>query len=163
MAALSPDRRQDEADGPALTWSRFNRLYHSERFGHFLYNALSNTLVELDEKHYRRLEGLRDGRRDAARGGRIDDELPALLRSRHVLVETGEEERLLLALHQRRTARCFAGSSLTLIASRRDVEGPVDLSVDRPSEGEDPHPCGSSGRQYDKDPTRLTAGRVFVH
>jgi len=50
-----------------MEWSRYNHLFESERFGFFLYNALSNTMLELDEAHYRALEGLRE--RGGAPGG----------------------------------------------------------------------------------------------
>ena len=30
-----------------MNWSRYNTLFHSERFGYFLYNSLINKLHEL--------------------------------------------------------------------------------------------------------------------
>lgn len=94
-----------------MEWSRYNRLFRSERFGPFLYNALSNTLLELDEAHYRVLEGLRD---HGNGGASADDTFLALLREHKVLVEAGEEERLLLARQYARNALCFDTSRLGL-------------------------------------------------
>jgi len=95
-----------------MEWSRFNRLFRSERFGPFLYNALSNTLLELDEAHFRLLEALRDhrnGENAGAGGGFL-----ALLRQRKVLVEPGEEDLLLLTRQYERNARCFGAGLLGL-------------------------------------------------
>jgi len=116
-----------------MEWSCYNRLFESERFGLFLYNALSNTLLELDEAHYRALEGMRERGgagapgegasapggaaapgAEAAAGPAADPDFLALLRANRVLVEAGEEQRLLLARHYERHARCFDGSHLGL-------------------------------------------------
>lgn len=35
-----------------MKWSRYNVLFRSERYGPFIYNTLSNTLIELDEPHH---------------------------------------------------------------------------------------------------------------
>lgn len=43
-------------------WSRYNTLFRSERYGYFLYNALSNVMLELDETHFRILQNVRDNR-----------------------------------------------------------------------------------------------------
>ena len=42
-----------------LAWSRYNRLFETPRYGHFLYNALSNELLKLDGPHARAVAGLR--------------------------------------------------------------------------------------------------------
>jgi len=98
-----------------MEWSRYNQLFESARFGGFLYNALSNTMLELDEPHYRAIEGVRE------RGGAEADELAAadpgflaLLRASKALVEGGAEERLLLARRYERHALCFGSSHLGL-------------------------------------------------
>jgi hypothetical protein len=44
-----------------ITRSRHNRLFRSRRFGRFLYNALSNTLLQINESHSPALERLRNG------------------------------------------------------------------------------------------------------
>ncbi len=96
---------------PALPWSTYTLLFRTGDRGGFCYNALSNTLIELDEAHYRLVEAYRDGRMPPDAG---DDGLVDLLRRKHVLVEDGEEEDLLLARHHRRQAACFDTSSLGL-------------------------------------------------
>jgi len=42
-------------------WSRYNKLFCIERFGYFLYNALSNLMLELDESHYLILKKISEG------------------------------------------------------------------------------------------------------
>lgn len=95
-----------------MIWSRYNTIFHSERFGYFLYNALSNTLMELDEAHYSVLEGFRD--RGNGSGAGFDRGFSALLHENKILVEAGEEYRLLLARQYRRNALCFDTSRLGL-------------------------------------------------
>jgi uncharacterized protein len=97
-----------------MEWSRYNRLFESERFGGFLYNALSNTLLELDEAHYRLLEGLRDRGGAGGEPADPDPDFLALLRANKALVEAGAEERLLRARHYERHALCFDSSRLGL-------------------------------------------------
>ena len=104
-----------------MEWSRYNQLFESERFGGFLYNALSNTMLELDEAHYHALEGIRErggagapGAEAAELAAAADPDFLALLRANKALVEAGEEERLLLARHYERHALCFDGSRLGL-------------------------------------------------
>lgn len=95
-----------------MLWSRYNRLFRSERCGRLLYNALSNTLLEVDEAHYRVLEGFRDRGNGFDAGS--DADFLAVLRENKVLVEAGEEERLLLARQYRRHAYSFDTSLLGL-------------------------------------------------
>ena len=107
-----------------MEWSRYNQLFESTRFGGFLYNALSNTLMELDEAHYHVLEGLRErggagasgdaAAEPAAESAAADPDFLALLRANKALVEAGEEERLLLARRYERHALCFDSSRLGL-------------------------------------------------
>lgn len=96
-----------------MQWSRYNRLFRSERFGWFLYNALSNTLLELDEAHYFVIDGLR---RDCVNnfGAVVDSGFLTMLLMNKILVEEGEEERLLLARQYRRLAHCFDTTRLGL-------------------------------------------------
>lgn len=70
--------------------------------------------MELDEAHYRVLEGLRDRGHGEGESAVADHEFLALLRANKVLVEAGEEERLLLARHYERHALCFDTSRLGL-------------------------------------------------
>lgn len=86
-----------------MMWSRYNQLFRSQRFGWFVYNALSNTLIALDEVHGRALERLRADPPGALAAA--EPAFLALLRERHILVEPGEEQGLLLAEHGTRLAR----------------------------------------------------------
>ena len=94
-----------------VRWSRYNTLFRSEGLGRFCYNALSNTLIELDEAHYCLLERYRKGQTPSAA---VEDDFLSLLREKNVLVEAGEERDLLLVRHHRRQAACFGTSTLGL-------------------------------------------------
>ncbi|MBL7203352.1 MAG: radical SAM protein [Desulfobacteraceae bacterium] len=96
-----------------MYWSRYNNLFRSDRFGPFVYNALSNTLIELDERHYEMLKGLDRGN-DNTSIVLNDSDFNGLLREKLVLVEPGEEEEQLLAQQHRRQAACFDSSGLGL-------------------------------------------------
>ncbi len=95
-----------------ILWSRFNTLFCSERFGLFIYNALSNTLIELDEVHYKVLERFRESRGGFDTGS--DSVFIALLRECKILLDEGEESRLLLTRQYRRQTVCFDSSRLAL-------------------------------------------------
>jgi uncharacterized protein len=99
-----------------MLWSRYNHLFRSQRNGGIAYNALANSLFELDDAHYRVVDGLRAhgiaDPGDAALGA--DPAFLAALREHGILVEEGEEDRLLLARHYARHALCFDGSFLGL-------------------------------------------------
>lgn len=95
-----------------MKWSTYNTLFTSERFGHFIYNALSNSLIELDPPHHEALEAIRDGQvnADLVR----EPVFLALLRKNSMIVENGEEQLLLLARQYRRHSLCFDTSRLGL-------------------------------------------------
>jgi uncharacterized protein len=95
-----------------MQWSRFNTLFHSDRFGYFLYNALSNTLMELDEAHYQTLEKVQkdEFNFDLSR----ENDLVTLLCKNRILLDNGEEQQLLLSRHYRRQSLCFDTSLLNL-------------------------------------------------
>ncbi len=95
-----------------MLWSRYNTLFHSERFGYFLYNALTNTLIELDEAHYTSLKGFRA--HQSFSGAEDGSGFFSLLFENKILIETGEETRLLLAREYKRNAICFDTSHLGL-------------------------------------------------
>jgi uncharacterized protein len=98
-----------------VRWSRYNHLFASERFGRHLYNALSNSLMEVDEAHYRALLETRErGGVDAAAAPPVEAEFVALLRENKALVEAGEEDALLLVRRYERLAACFDASRLRL-------------------------------------------------
>lgn len=94
-----------------MQWSRFNRLFRLEKTGGFLYNALSNTLFELDESHYTILEDWQNGRSYDANG---DEYFLSVLSKKTVLVRSGEEEQHLLACRYQRQVTCFDSSVLCL-------------------------------------------------
>ena len=93
-------------------WSRYNTLFHSKRFGYFLYNALTNKLFDLDHAHYNVMEEIRDSNGES--GSAIDSDFIEMLRKNKVLVEKGEESQLLLARQYQRHAACFDSSRLGL-------------------------------------------------
>ena len=95
-----------------MVWSRYNTLWHSPQSGFFLYNALSNTLVELDEEHYKSLDVLRNKGCDAATT--IDSDFFSLLHDKMMLTERDIETQKLLALHHHRQTICFDSSRLGL-------------------------------------------------
>lgn len=94
-----------------MIWSRYNTLFHSKRFGYFLYNALSNTLLEIDETHYSTLEGFRDRGIDSQS---FDNGFLSLLLECKMLITEGEESRLLLTRQYQRNTQCFETSRLGL-------------------------------------------------
>jgi uncharacterized protein len=95
-----------------MQWSRYNTLFHSGQFGHFLYNALSNTLIELDKTHYLQLEEFRNGEDNAPEIKETD--FSDLLHENRIFVETGEERRQLLCRQYRRHSICYDSSRLGL-------------------------------------------------
>ena len=96
-----------------MNWSRFNKLFRSDHFGPFLYNALSNTLIELDEPHYEILKSLNSGN-DSTSIVLNDRDFNALLREKLALVEPGEEEGQLVVQQYQRHAYSFDSSDLDL-------------------------------------------------
>lgn len=72
-----------------MKWSRYNLLFCSTKFGHFIYNALSNAFIELDEEHYQELERLRDGRQPASG---LDNTFLTFLQRQKILVGEGDEQ-----------------------------------------------------------------------
>lgn len=95
-----------------MNWSRYNKLFESERSGKFVYNAVTNTLIELDTRHFMALEAIRNA---GSEMGLIENSsLLVLLKKNKVLVEEGEEARLLLARQYQRHATCFDTSRLGL-------------------------------------------------
>ena len=100
------------------SWSRFNRLFRTERYGGFLYGALANVLFKLDDPHWEAARALRD----AAAGGaapepataRDDDAFLAALREHSILIEPRQEEAQLLARRYARLTAAFDTSELGL-------------------------------------------------
>jgi len=94
-----------------MHWSKYNTLFNSARFGFFVYNALSNTLIELDEQHYQRLKRLADTNCQIKL---YDEGFYDLLREKLILVEPGEEQKRLLLQQYQRQAVSFDSSVLGL-------------------------------------------------
>ncbi len=95
-----------------LIWSKYNTLLHSERFGYFLYNTMSNCLLELDQPHYDYLKKLENSPADAKEG--FEETFIELLREKHVLVEEGENEKLLMLMQYQRNCNCYGQKDLSL-------------------------------------------------
>ncbi|MCW8796570.1 MAG: SPASM domain-containing protein [Chlorobium sp.] len=93
-------------------WSQYNTLFRSERFGCFLYNAMSNCLLELDQAHYDYLRQLENNPGHAEEG--IGDAFFELLREKHVLVEEEENEKLLMIKQYQRNCNCYGQQNLSL-------------------------------------------------
>ena len=95
-----------------MKWSRYNLLFDSEKHGHLLYNALSNTFAQLDEATYREVDRVRSSRAsyDATR----NPGLYLQLVTSKVLVEDGEEENLLRVLRLQRLSESFDRSRVSL-------------------------------------------------
>ena len=95
-----------------MKWSRYNLLFKSEKFGHLLYNSLSNTFAEVDAETARALEQIRadpegyDFRRNPA--------LLLQLRQAKVLVDDGEEEALLDVIRLKKLLDTYDTLSLYL-------------------------------------------------
>ena len=93
-------------------WSKYNVSFVSDRFGHFLYNTLTNVLFELDRAHHEQLEQLRTHPRSTPT--RIDEDFLALLEEGGVLSEDHEEERELMIKRYERNTISFDTSHLGL-------------------------------------------------
>jgi uncharacterized protein len=95
-----------------LHWSKYNTLFHSERFGYFLYNALSNTFFEIDKTHFLFLEELRNNPQMSSPA--IDHQFQVLLQEQKILVKEGEEKKDLMTRHYRRNLLSLDNSHLNL-------------------------------------------------
>lgn len=93
-------------------WSKYSTLFDSKRFGYFLYNAMSNCLIQLDETHYHYSRQLEQDPTEAENG--FDDSFTSLLQKKHVLVEEGENEKLLMLKQYRRNCSCYGQKDLSL-------------------------------------------------
>lgn len=95
-----------------MKWSRYNRVFRSRRHGLMLYNALTNTLMEVDPDFEADLEQIRkdpDGFDFSAHLGAYLE----MLKNR-VLVQAGEERDLLDLARMRRRAAQYDSSILNL-------------------------------------------------
>lgn len=93
-------------------WSRYNTYFKGD-YGFFLYNALYNILVEMDEKHFMMIEDyLSDG---VIRLGSVEDDFYMFLRDNKFIVSRWEEDDLIMLERYKRTEMCFDSSVLGLI------------------------------------------------
>jgi uncharacterized protein len=96
-----------------MLWSHYNKFFRSRNSaGGFVYNALSNSLIELDQEHYNILEQFRSEQNEKPVVS--DKEFLRLLREKYVLVEPGEEEEQLWIQHYQRHKLSFSDSVMTL-------------------------------------------------
>lgn len=94
------------------TWSKYSTLFHSERFGYFLYSTMSNCLLQVDEPHYRFLQQLEMEPSVADNG--FDTSFISLLKAKHILVERGENEKLLMLKQYKKNCNCYGQKDLSL-------------------------------------------------
>ncbi len=94
------------------TWSRYNTLFHSDRFGFFLFNALSGILLELDSERFLILKKIRDGHLSEL--SYVKSEFVTFLKEKGFLAQEEEEQVQLMQLHYQRNAACFSTSYIGL-------------------------------------------------
>lgn len=95
-----------------MYWSIYNTLFYSERFGCFIYNALSNTFLEVDRYHYNFLEQTQ--KNPQLVNSDIDDQFLSLLQEKKVIVKEGEEQHCLIERQYKRNTICFDNVHLVL-------------------------------------------------
>lgn len=93
-------------------WSRYNTLFQSKRFGYFLYNAMSNVLLELDEAHYHLAQTLKDDPGYA--GPSADADFVGQLETNGVIVHEGDEERTFMLKKYQRNLVAFNNARISL-------------------------------------------------
>lgn len=93
-------------------WSFYNTLFHSEKFGYYLYNALSGVMLELDKDRYDSAVRLRDG--SACIQYSDDPDFHACLEKQGFLAGRDDEYQKLMVMHYLRNATCFCSSTLRL-------------------------------------------------
>jgi len=93
-------------------WSKYNTLFQSGTRALFLYNALSNALIQVDERRYSFLENLKQDPtfRDPSCDGHFLD----LLLRKKILINPGENHRTLLERQNRRNSLCHDNSHLDI-------------------------------------------------
>ncbi|MDR2510903.1 MAG: radical SAM protein [Bacteroidales bacterium] len=71
-----------------MNWSKYNKLFISEKFGYMLYNSLTNSLIEIDEEGYLFLKSI-EGKQNVI----IEDEnFKKSLTTMKVIVENDSDE-----------------------------------------------------------------------
>jgi uncharacterized protein len=102
-----------------VRWSAYSRRFDTARGDHLLYNALSNSLLQLDDAHASIADDLSDacpGEEPtlSAASEALEDKFLAALRERLVLVAPGDEEDALLVDRHRRITAAYATGVLSL-------------------------------------------------
>lgn len=93
-----------------MHWSRYNFLFQSEPFGHFLYNSMSNQLLQLDQHYYHVLEEMKNSSPSTLE----DTNFMSFLRDCKILLKDGEEEQFLLTKQYQRLELCLNQNRLVL-------------------------------------------------
>ncbi len=88
-----------------MNWSKYNTLFQSDRFGQFLYNSLSNSLLKIDPPHYEILTELRDNR--TLPKHRRDHEFFKLLEDNKIIIDRREELGILAEMQNQRNSACL--------------------------------------------------------
>jgi uncharacterized protein len=96
----------------ATFWSKYNKLFSLANSGHFLYNAMSNVLFQLDQSHFLRLEEARDfpGTAQLVLGAEFYD----LLVGHKIFVGSEAVSLTLMQKRNERNALCFDNTKLGL-------------------------------------------------
>lgn len=132
--------------------SKYNTFIASKKLGCFVYNALSNTLIEMDEAHYALLSSFQGGHGSAFDA---DKDFYDLLRKHFVLAEPDEEQDQLFVQHYQRQAQCFKSSSLVLTIAptlRCNFRCPYCFESSQ-----------ATGRSMDADTTKRLAQWIQTH
>lgn len=94
-----------------MKWSKYNFLFHSEKYGHLLYNSLTNCFIKLDPGIGSLLEKLRSKQIDDLSSAFSEDEIIEFRRAK-ILVDNDYDEYLQLKLQKH--LKRFDKSHLTL-------------------------------------------------
>ncbi|MBF0586270.1 SPASM domain-containing protein [Prosthecochloris sp. N3] len=95
-----------------LIWSEYNTLFHAEPYGHFLYNPMSNCLIELDQAHVELVEQCRSG--GSWNDNEGDSAFVELLHEQHMLVHPGENDKLLMREQYRRNCNSYGHRDIAM-------------------------------------------------
>ncbi len=95
-----------------LSWSKYNYLFISEKYGFFLYNSLSNNLVKLDQQTYKILGQIEKS--DRYSYSFPDETFQQKLIETKVLVADQEEERILNIRKYERNSDWYDNTVLSL-------------------------------------------------
>jgi len=91
--------------------SRFCHFFADNSLGNFIYNCMTDTLLELDNNYYEKLLQIQGGKADP---NECTAPFLNLLRDRKIFVEEGDEKQLLISRQHKRHQEVFTGSTLYL-------------------------------------------------